>query len=179
MKLGNVRKISNLGGDIAQCLVSLQELTLCQQQLKNTQKQIPNFSFPVQFYWITPFCSKYFVRDCLSKQIFGSNSAQSPSNSNFLTFFITPKHFYDLLPHELPNDLRLQEIRKYQKNLKFEWSHSLVPSLLSRTSALPIAVKKHAKTDTKLFSSCPVLLDYSILFQIFCPGLSEQANFWS
>ena len=23
-----------------------------------------NFSFPVQFYWITRFCSKYFVRDC-------------------------------------------------------------------------------------------------------------------
>ena len=34
-----------------------------------------------------------------------------------------------------------------------------------------MAVKKHAKTDTKLFFSCPVLLDYSILFQIFCPGL--------
>ena len=28
------------------------------------QKQIPNFSLPVQFYWITPFCSKYFVQDC-------------------------------------------------------------------------------------------------------------------
>ena len=59
-KLGNIRKISNLGGDI----VSLQELKLCQQQLKSTQKQIQNFSFPVQFYWITPFCSKYFVQDC-------------------------------------------------------------------------------------------------------------------
>ena len=23
-----------------------------------------NFSSPVQFYWIIPFCSKYFVRDC-------------------------------------------------------------------------------------------------------------------
>ena len=58
-KLGNIRKISNLGGHIVQCLVSLQELRLCEQQLKNTQKQIPNFSFPVQFYWITPCCSKY------------------------------------------------------------------------------------------------------------------------
>ena len=37
--------------------------------VKNTQKQIPNFSFLVQFSWITPFCSKCFVRDCLSKQI--------------------------------------------------------------------------------------------------------------
>ena len=95
-KLENIRKISNLGGHIAQCLLSLQELRLCQQQLKNTQKQIPNFSSPVQFYWIIPFCSKYFVRDCLSKHIFGPNLAQSPSNSNFLTFFITPKHFYEL-----------------------------------------------------------------------------------
>ena len=65
-KLGNVRKTSNLGGHIAQCLVSLKELRLCKQQLKSTQKQILNFSFPVQFYWITPFCSKYFVRDCSS-----------------------------------------------------------------------------------------------------------------
>ena len=76
------------------------------------------------------------------------------------------------LPHELPNDLRLrksQEIRKYQKNIKFRWTYSPVPSLLSRTQILQIAVKKHAKTDTKLFFSCSVLLRYSILFQIFCP----------
>ena len=63
-KLGNVRKISNMGGHIAQCLVSLQEPRPCEQQSKNTQKQIPNFSVPVQFYWITPFCSKYLVRNC-------------------------------------------------------------------------------------------------------------------
>ena len=25
---------------------------------------MPNFSFLVQFYWITPLCSKYFVWDC-------------------------------------------------------------------------------------------------------------------
>ena len=54
-QLENVRKISNLNGHIAQCLISLQELGLREQQLQNTQKQIPNFSFPVQFYWITPF----------------------------------------------------------------------------------------------------------------------------
>ena len=35
-------------------------------------------------------------------------------------------------------------------------------------------VKTHAKVDIKLFFSCPVLLDFSILFQIFCPGFSEQ-----
>ena len=63
-KLGNIRKISDLGGHIVQCLVFLQELRFCQQKLKNTQKQIPNVSFSIQFYWITPFCSKYFVRNC-------------------------------------------------------------------------------------------------------------------
>ena len=34
-----------------------------------------------------------------------------------------------------------------------------------------MAVKKHAKIDIKLFLSCPVFLDFSILFQIFCSGL--------
>ena len=35
-KLRSIRKISNLGGHIVQCPVSLQELRLCEQQLKNT-----------------------------------------------------------------------------------------------------------------------------------------------
>ena len=52
--------------------------------------------------------------------------------------------------------------------------HNLVPSLTSRTQTLPIAVKKQAKTDTKLLFSCPVLRDHSILFQIFCPGLQFE-----
>ena len=62
-KLGNIRKMSNLGGQIAYCLVSLQKLRLCQQQLK-TCKTDRNFSSPIQFYWVTPFCSKYFIQDC-------------------------------------------------------------------------------------------------------------------
>ena len=95
-KLGNITKISNLGGHIAQCLVSFQEPKLCKQQLKNMQKQIPNFCFPVQLYRITAFCSKYFFLDCLGKQISHPYSAQSPSNSNFLSFFITPKRPYKL-----------------------------------------------------------------------------------
>ena len=37
------------------------------------------------------FC-QIFVQDCLSKQIFGRNSGQSPSNLNFLTFSVTLKH---------------------------------------------------------------------------------------
>ena len=32
------------------------------------------------------------------------------------------------------------------------------------------AVKKHVKADIKPFLSSPLLQDFSILFQIFCPG---------
>ena len=32
--------------------------------LKKTEKQIPNFSFPVQYYPISPSCFKYPIRDC-------------------------------------------------------------------------------------------------------------------
>ena len=35
------------------------------------------------------------------------------------------------------------------------------------------------KPDIKLFLSFSVLLDICILFQMFCPKLSEQASFWS
>ena len=45
------------------------------------------------------------------------------------------------------------------------------PHSSSRNQTFAIAVKKHSKLDTKVFSSCPVLLDFSILFQIFCLGL--------
>ena len=62
---------------------------------------------------------------------------------------------------------RSSEIRKYLENLKFGWRHKLN----FRNETLAVAVKKHVKVDIKLFLSCPVLLDFSILFQIFCPGL--------
>ena len=51
-KLENIVKISSLAGDIAPYPVSLSEIKRWQQQLKNTKKQICNFSFPVQFYCI-------------------------------------------------------------------------------------------------------------------------------
>ena len=38
-KLGNVRKISNLGGHIGQCLVSLQELRLSSQETRKNRYQ--------------------------------------------------------------------------------------------------------------------------------------------
>ena len=77
-------------------------------------------------------------------------------------------------PHEWPNDLRLgilgnkEILRKYQISVE---TCLPVSSLPSRNQTLAIAVKKHAKVDIKLFLSFIVLLDFSILFQIFCPGL--------
>ena len=93
--LGNIRKISNLGDYIAQCLISLQQLTLCKQQLKRTQNQIRNFSFSIQFYWVIPFPLKYVIRCCLSKQNFDPYSAKFSSNSDILTLSITPKDFHE------------------------------------------------------------------------------------
>ena len=48
-KLRNIKKILNLGGHIVQCLVSIQELSFCQQQLKNTQNIQQSFIFLSSF----------------------------------------------------------------------------------------------------------------------------------
>ena len=69
---------------------------------------------------------------------------------------------YELL-HELPNNLRLRR-------------NSWVPSLPARTQISARVIRKLAKVDIKLFLSCPILLDFSILFQIFCPGLYHYSN---
>ena len=71
----------------------------------------------------------------------------------------------------------LRELEYIRKISNFEGTPGLVPSLPSRT--LPIAVKKNAKTDTKLFFSCPILMDDSIFFQIFCTGLQFLIIFFS
>ena len=62
------------------------------------------------------------------------------------------------LPRESPNDLRL--LRNYEKNLKIGWRQSVVPISLLETN-FSISVKKnYAKSDIKVFLSCPVLLDF-------------------
>ena len=66
---------------------------------------------------------------------------------------------YEML-HKFPRnlDLRSQEIRKFQKNLKLKWRHSLVLSIPLRNSTLVIAAKKHVEGDFKIFLSCPNLV---------------------
>ena len=72
------------------------DIKLWPEQSKNTQKQISNFSYPIQPYWISLPCSTYLVQDCLSKQSFGLHSPQSPSTLVFLTFSISSKYFFSL-----------------------------------------------------------------------------------
>ena len=83
------------------------------------------------------------------------------------------------LPHDWPIDLRLRILRNQEilENLKFEWTYSLVPSFHSRLRLYEQQLKNMQKYI--LNYACPVLLDYSILFQIFFSGLSESANFWA
>ena len=58
-------------------------------------RKIRYFIFEVfpQFHCISLLCVKYFVQDCLSKQIFYCNLAKSPSHFNFWKIFVTPKDF--------------------------------------------------------------------------------------
>ena len=93
-KVGKIRKVSNLGGEKAQCPVSLKEILLQQQQTKIAQKWISSFSFPVQYYWISVFCFGYFVRDF---SLLTFSKSQSPTEIVFLLFKIhNEKHFcYD------------------------------------------------------------------------------------
>ena len=44
---------------------------------------------------------------------------------------------------------------------------------------LAITLNKYAKVDIKVLLSCLILLNFFTLFKIFCPGLSDQRNFWS
>ena len=63
-KLGNIRKISDLGRHEAQCPVSLQKIKLWQQQLKNTQKQVPALflsSFTRSLFFFQIFCPRLYL----------------------------------------------------------------------------------------------------------------------
>ena len=65
-KLGNIKKIPNLGGEIAQCLVPLPEIKFGNSSQKACTNRYQGFSCTVHFFWISLFCSKYLVRDCSS-----------------------------------------------------------------------------------------------------------------
>ena len=91
-----------------------------------------------------------------------------PGNWNLTS---SMKNFVWELPNKLLNDVRLN----CQKS--DGWKQSLAPSLPSTNETFAIAVEKYAKADMKVFQSCPILLNFLNLFQVFCPGLSEQTTF--
>ena len=76
-KLGNIREMSKLHRMITQC------------PKKTLEKQKLNFSRCVLFNMKTRVSLKYFVRYCLWKHFFNSNSPQTSSNLICLTFLVT------------------------------------------------------------------------------------------
>ena len=51
------------------------------------------------------------------------------------------------------------------------------PSLPPRNKTPIIAAKNYSEVVIKVSCSCPILLNFFNLSQIFCPGLSAQTNF--
>ena len=88
----NIREMLILGGYITQYPASPPEIKLSLQESKKVQNLIPNCSCPVQFHWISLFCSQYFAQDYLNKQIFGLKLAESSSKFDFLRFSMLSKH---------------------------------------------------------------------------------------
>ena len=57
---------------------------------------------------------------------------------------------------------------KRLQNLKIPLGHNIVPSLLHRNKFLALALEKYAKTNIKIFRSCPTLLDFVVFLKTFC-----------
>ena len=63
-KLGYIRKMSNLGDDIAQCPASFLEIKLWLQQSKKYDKVHSKIFYYCPVLLFSLICSKYFVRNC-------------------------------------------------------------------------------------------------------------------
>ena len=81
------------------------------------------------------------------------------------------------LPRELPNNLGLYEIRKFQENPQNAWIWWQVPSRLSQAKIWRFSVKIAKKSDVKHSIENPILLNFVNLFPIFRVKLSDEANF--
>ena len=73
----------------------------------------------------------------------------------------------DKLPHELPNDVKLRILGKYEilGELKIGWRQSLAPSFSSRNKNLTRPAKSYGKVDIKGFWSSLVLFHFFIFFK--------------
>ena len=81
--------------------------------IKNMQKQIRNFSFPVQFYCISPFCSKYFVQDFKLKEITCLMTiARTKNIFSALKFF--QKHYWDSGSGKLIAEVQASNLKRLE-----------------------------------------------------------------
>ena len=84
------------------------------------------------------------------------------------------------LVHELPNDLRLRILGNKELLGKSQiWVETLVPSAQSPLQILNFgsSSQKTRKSRYQTFLACPVLLDFSTLFQIFLNRIVWANNF--
>ena len=85
------------------------------------------------------------------------------------------------LPHQLPNDLRFRFLGSQEISEKSQiWMETQLStqSPFNKLALVVVVEKKHVKIDTNFLFSCPVLRDFSILFQIIFPGLYVTQIFY-
>ena len=68
-------------------------------------------------------------------------------------------------------DLKFEEIKKFQEILEIGWRHNLVPSLPFRNETFAIAAKNYGNSDIRVFLCCLILLIIFTSFQIVFPWL--------
>ena len=68
-------------------------------------------------------------------------------------------------------DLKFEEIKKFQEILEIGWRHNLVLSLPFRNETFAIAAKNYGNADIRVFWSCLILLIIFTSFQIVFPWL--------
>ena len=136
-KLGNIRKILNLGGQIASAQSSFKDLDFGNSSEKARKVHISNFSFPVQFCWVSPICSKYTK--------FVPNYTKNP------------QLFFELCRNELKH--HAPKAKKYLRgNNKPFMTKVLSKSIMERTNLRntflknPIVANKLAYTKQRKFS---------------------------
>ena len=77
------------------------------------------------------------------------------------------------MPHELPNDLRSWEIRKYQGNLRTSENNSLVASLPAKMEILLILAKISRKIEIKFSRSALFHMKTRVSLKYFVNGYSQ------
>ena len=73
-------------------------------------------------------------------------------------------------------DLRSQEIRKYQENLKTSYNYYLMLSLPSNLKNLSLLVKISSKAEIELFPYCAISHENQSLSQIFCEYIAAKGQ---